>query len=1162
MAVTRQIISTGKTLVLPLVLLSALSLGSSAWAQTDRLWDDGQNNNDNWGTSNNWNPNNRPTSTSERAVFATNGLNTTSIEVNNNYSVGGLIFQSSLTDTLGFYNSGRTLTVDQYGIINQSATTVTFDNKFKLNKNQTWEASHGAGGGLVFNQALNLNSRDLTFNTANVSNSITIDGLISNNNGDLTKTGDGVLSLTNASNSFKGSITVNDGTLSISSEGALGSSSATNSLILDGGTLRTEGSSVNIGSTDRSIVLGSSGGTIETVTNLTLSKTLSGSGALIKTGAGSLTLTEGNTFTGGTTVNNGTLLLATGGGTGVIRGDLTVNAGATVEATATDAFGYNGGAKVTNVTVNGGTIVNSIGSGNGNLGWANTFTLSNGATLSSNSGVSSDSAVSNFTLNADSSINATAGTSTIEGRMNLRGDSGLNVDMTVANGATLEVTAAITSSGGDTGFTKLGTGTLALSGSNTFSGNVTVGAGTLAISHANALGSGGSTTVNSGGTLALSNNITVATETGGLSLNGTGYNGGGALQNTSGNNLWDGNITLAGHATIQSLAGQLKLGDESSFTDTISLGSNTLTFDTSGGNLWVNAIISGTGSVVKSGSGTLTYYMDENTYTGTTTVKDGTLLLDTLVSNANPNAGIRGNIVVGDSTGAAQSAIFQHSTVASQLIADSANLTVYSDGLYNLNNQVDTIGSLTLQGGAVSLGVGVLTLSGNLTSLASSQTATITSGSEDGSLSFGNATRVISVADGAAASDLTLSAQLVEGGFTKTGTGTLTLAPSAGNDNSYTGTTTISQGIVNIQSNSALGSADNLAGSGTTVNAGAQLQVQGNIAVGAERLVLNGTGVSGTGALRNLSGTNSWAGSVVVNSHARVQNDAGTLTFNGTITGGGTTLTVAGAGQTNITNTTTLNSVVKEGSGTLTVSGTQNYVTASINGGNYVVGASNILNDGMTATIASGATMKVNGQTDTIAAIAGAGTLEIASGGHLTVGAGNTAVTFSGHLTGDGTGTFEKIGTGTLTFNASFDFDGDITFAGGTLQLANVTIGANTLHITGDSIIDFGGSSILSVEHLIIDAGVNISIINWADTVDYFYASNWAGATYDTRFNTPTTQVVFDGGSPAWTGDNTIWQSYDNQITPVPEPRTYGLLFMGLSLGALALRRRNRSPTA
>ena len=87
------------------------------------------------------------------------------------------------------------------------------------------------------------------------------------------------------------------------------------------------------------------------------------------------------------------------------------------------------------------------------------------------------------------------------------------------------------------------------------------------------------------------------------------------------------------------------------------------------------------------------------------------------------------------------------------------------------------------------------------------------------------------------------------GSVTKSGAGTLIVTAA----NTYTGTTTITSGVLNIQNATALGTT----AGGTIVAAGAALQLQGGITVGAEALTLNGDGTAaGTGALRNISGTN------------------------------------------------------------------------------------------------------------------------------------------------------------------------------------------------------------------------------------------------------------------------------------------------------------------
>jgi autotransporter-associated beta strand protein len=112
------------------------------------------------------------------------------------------------------------------------------------------------------------------------------------------------------------------------------------------------------------------------------------------------------------------------------------------------------------------------------------------------------------------------------------------------------------------------------------------------------------------------------------------------------------------------------------------------------------------------------------------------------------------------------------------------------------------------------------------------------------------------------------------GGVQKIGTGTLTLNGS----NTYTGATTVSAGVLNIQNNNALGTT----AGGTTVTAtGAALQLQGNITVGAEALSLTGTGVSSGGALRNISGNNTFGGPITIGGTTQINSDAGLLTLSG-----------------------------------------------------------------------------------------------------------------------------------------------------------------------------------------------------------------------------------------------------------------------------------------
>jgi fibronectin-binding autotransporter adhesin len=102
----------------------------------------------------------------------------------------------------------------------------------------------------------------------------------------------------------------------------------TASVTLDGGLLRATGDNdtffSNFDAWD--ITLGANGGTIDTDGNaIGISPRFVGAGALIKDGAGTLTLTGANIYTGGTTIVAGTLQLGDGGTTGAVLGDVADN---------------------------------------------------------------------------------------------------------------------------------------------------------------------------------------------------------------------------------------------------------------------------------------------------------------------------------------------------------------------------------------------------------------------------------------------------------------------------------------------------------------------------------------------------------------------------------------------------------------------------------------------------------------------------------------------------------------------------------------------------------------------------------------------------------------------------------------------------------------------
>jgi fibronectin-binding autotransporter adhesin len=324
----------------------------------------------------------------------------------------------------------------------------------------------------------------------------------------IVKNGSGSVTLS-TSNSYSGGTTLNAGTLNITVQDALG----TGRITLNAGTLdntsgvpltlpannpQTWGGNFTYGGTSE-LNLGTGAVTMTgspTVTvnanKLTVGGVISGN-ALTKAGAGTLTLTALNAYTGGTTVNGGTLELGAGGGTGAIRGALTINGG-TVRSLVTDVLGFNDGGQVTTLTVNAGGVFDAFAGGN--QGFRTNVVLAGGTVQSTSTGRI------NFTDGFGISTTANSGNSTFSAPIQIRGVA-LTID--TAAGSTLALGGNIGSSSVGGGIlNKAGTGTLLVNGGGTNTLNtINVNAGTFALGVTNAISTtaAGKISLN-GGTLA------------------------------------------------------------------------------------------------------------------------------------------------------------------------------------------------------------------------------------------------------------------------------------------------------------------------------------------------------------------------------------------------------------------------------------------------------------------------------------------------------------------------------------------------------------------------------------------------------------------------------------------------------------------------------------
>ncbi len=661
-----------------------------------------------------------------------------------------------------------------------------------------------------------------------------------------------------------------------------------------------------------------------------------------------------------------------------------------------------------------------------------------------------------------------------------------------------------------------GAGKLILAGNNSnLTGSVYVNNGIVQAAAANSLGTN-TAIISSGAALELSGGISLANA---VSVGGTGVGGTGALRNVSGTNTLSGTITETGATTLVA-----DTGTTLNLTGNLT-GTNTATTFDGDGNIAVARITTGTGAVTVDSGGTVTFNggTNANTYTGVTTVNSGSLVLGKTAGTT----AIAGNLVVNGGTVQLN---------ASNQIADTSTVTLNNSSTLNLNGQTETLGQLNSTSSTVTttLGAGSLTLNGPNNSN-SSYAGAITGG---GSLNIA-------------------------------GTGKVYLSGSSAG---FTGSTNVTSGTLNVSGfNNVLGT------SAVSVSNGGNFQVQGGVTL-ANAFTINGTGTSGNGAIENFAGSNTLSGAITLGSASRINSDVGTLTLSGNIGLGANTLTVGGVGNTAQSGVISgTGGLTKDGSGTVTLNGANTYSGATtVSAGTLRLGADNRLADTTAVTVATAATFDVNGKTETVASLAGTGNVALGTGSALTYG-GNASTDFDGTLTG--TGSFTKSGTGLLDIGSNLSFDGTLNLTAGTLEfdvdnafsgtvnlsggtmrmtgLADLTIG--TLNITGNTTIDFAGTAnILSVTNFNISAGVTLTIRNWQNATDFFFADNWAGAVYDTTGAAPMNRIVFDtdGANPTtYTNSQTKWQGYDEQITPVPEPSTYGAMLMGAGLAFFGWRR-------
>ena len=619
------------------------------------------------------------------------------------------------------------------------------------------------------------------------------------------------------------------------------SSNASSNLILNGGQLAYTGGTAT---TDRGFTVGTSESVLNVSqgsTNLTFGGKIAGGTAILdKLGAGVVTFanTSGNSFgTSGLFILNGGLVLA--GGTNTIGGTLRVgnngNNGEFPNVLGPAFLNISGGT----TTVSGSMLLAE----NGGSGNTDTVNLLNGATLITTSTAHTGNA--NQTGTGNTFFNVGGGSTYNSGSnfFTLSVSAGTATTVTLGDGSAAPGTyigQGLVDAAGT------GTSTLNLNDATLIATNTTAtfvsGIGTV-----NVLG-GGVTFNTSTYNDTVSSNLSGGTGTGGLTKLGTGtLTLTGSNTYTGGNNVSNGGLDVENGGSLASLTSAantfatgtsltLGLGGTTGFTaanlssilaQTTFAGGNTLGLNTAGGNATYSGNLAGSVRLLKVGANTL-QLTGSNSYTGGTNVSAGVLEIGNAGSiTALTNNGANTNLVasgaalgfdLGGGTGftpAQIATVLADSNFSSGallgLFAANANynysspiagtLGVYTGGPYTLTlagsntyTGGTNVGSGTLMvGSPTALGSGNIAIAGGTLDVAgynvSAAVVTITAGSVTDSVGGGSIQGSTYNVSGGTVSNLGGT-----GRFNKIGT--TTYAPTG--LNTYTGPTNVTAGILSL----------------------------------------------------------------------------------------------------------------------------------------------------------------------------------------------------------------------------------------------------------------------------------------------------------------------------------------------------------------------------
>jgi hypothetical protein len=479
-------------------------------------------------------------------------------------------------------NNGITLRTDaanQWGTGTPPLVTINGNGVLNLNNNNQK---------IALASSSSTASVSLGSGTLNVDNSgsDTYAGGISGSGG-VTKTNTGVQILTNTALSYTGATTITGGEIRLQPSG---DATFASQVVLNGGTLSTTGITSSRTWTSSSTLNLSANSTIALASATDHTITFAASNAV------SWTATANLVITGWSGTYNGT----SNGTTGKIF--IGNSASGLTSSQLARIYFFNGTNHYTAVQLSTGEIVPTANiamfwNGSGTWSTANTWSLSSGGTYNQ-TWVTGRAAV--FNVASSAITGASTNVASIIANENVTftpggtlGTNGTVAPIFVANSKTLNFAGQAISTAAGTGFIKNGPGTFISANGNAYPGGFTLNDGLMVVGGVNAMGNGGTLTINGGtiGTTA-SRNITARYGSGGIVIGG------------------DFTIGATGYTSTFTFGDNVSLG---SSTRTITLGAAaTQTF---------NGVISGSaGLTLNATAAGILVFVAANTYSGSTTI--------------------------------------------------------------------------------------------------------------------------------------------------------------------------------------------------------------------------------------------------------------------------------------------------------------------------------------------------------------------------------------------------------------------------------------------------------------------------------------------------------------------------------------------------------------